>query len=43
MDGVRRMNTAPQLSDNAMKMAYNPPSPKASPVQGVQTKENSNA
>ena len=37
------MNTALQLSDNAMKMAYNPPSPKASPVQGVQTKENSNA
>lgn len=29
--------------DNAMKMAYNPPSPKARPVQGVQTKEKSNA
>lgn len=38
------MNTAPKQSDNAMKMAMNPPSPNPRPVQGVQTSEdNSNA
>jgi len=38
------MNNAPNQSDNAMKMAMNPPSPTPRPVQGVQTsKENSNA